>query len=105
MLCVFLFASEPILLSKQEQNLAKGLQDIKQRQMASFLTSIEKGLNQTLQEKDIEIKNKELVERIKQLVAEDKNWHYRAKYNELVVNVLKNRQFRRALTKQGRIWR
>ncbi|XP_058194305.1 E3 ubiquitin-protein ligase BOI [Rhododendron vialii] len=79
----------------QEQNLAKGLQDIKQRQMASFLTSIEKGVSQKLHEKDIEIeninrKNRELVERIKQVAAEAQNWHYRAKYNESVVNVLKN---------------
>jgi E3 ubiquitin-protein ligase BOI-like protein len=79
----------------QEENLSKGLQDIKHRQMASFLTSIEKGVSQKLREKDIEIeninrKNRELVERIKQVAAEAQNWHYRAKYNESVVNVLKN---------------
>ncbi|PSS26873.1 E3 ubiquitin-protein like [Actinidia chinensis var. chinensis] len=79
----------------QEENLAKGVRDIKQRHMASFLTSIEKGVSRKLCEKDVEIeninrKNRELVEKIKQVAAEAQNWHYRAKYNESVVNVLKN---------------
>ncbi|CAL5349870.1 hypothetical protein CsSME_00036923 [Camellia sinensis var. sinensis] len=79
----------------QEENLAKGVRDMKQRHMASFLTAIEKGMSQKLHEKDLEMeninrKNKELVERIKQVAIEAQNWHYRAKYNESVVNVLKN---------------
>ncbi|XP_057509749.1 E3 ubiquitin-protein ligase BOI-like [Actinidia eriantha] len=79
----------------QEENMAKGLRDIKQKHMASFLTVIEKGVSQKLREKDVEIeninqKNRELVERIKQAATEAQNWHYRAKYNESVVNVLKN---------------
>ncbi|CAH2080532.1 unnamed protein product, partial [Thlaspi arvense] len=78
-----------------EENLMKGLRDIRQRHVASFLTAIEKGITQKLREKDHEIeninhKNRELVERIKQVATEAQNWQYRAKYNESVVNVLKN---------------
>ncbi|XP_052186408.1 uncharacterized protein LOC127797492 isoform X2 [Diospyros lotus] len=79
----------------QEENLAKGIRDIKQRHMASFLTVIEKGVSRKLQEKDLEIeninqKNRELVERIKQVAVEAQNWHHRAKYNESMVSILKN---------------
>ncbi|KAL6956120.1 RING-type E3 ubiquitin transferase [Sarracenia purpurea var. burkii] len=79
----------------QQQILAKGVRDMNQRHMASFLTAVEKGINQKLHEKDLEIeninrKNRELVERIKQVAAEAQNWQYKAKYNESVVNVLKN---------------
>lgn len=68
---------------------------MKQRHMASFLSAIEKGLAKKLQEKDMEIenmnrKNRELIQRIKQMAAEAQNWHYRAKYNESVVNLLKS---------------
>jgi E3 ubiquitin-protein ligase BOI-like protein len=75
--------------------LAKGVRDMKQRHMASFLAAIEKGVGKKLREKDIEIenmnrKNRELVERIKQVAIEAQNWHYKAKYNESVVNVLKS---------------
>ncbi|KAF8109989.1 hypothetical protein N665_0088s0007 [Sinapis alba] len=81
-------------LKIQAAQMAKGVRDIKQRQIASFLNTIEKGVSLKLQEKDQEIeimnkKNKELVERIKQVTTEAQNWHYRAKYNESVVNVLK----------------
>ncbi|XP_022997618.1 BOI-related E3 ubiquitin-protein ligase 1 [Cucurbita pepo subsp. pepo] len=79
----------------QEEHLAKGIRDMKQRHMASFLSAIEKGIGKKLHEKDVEIesmnrKNRELVERIKQVATEAQNWHCRAKYNESVVNVLKN---------------
>jgi len=79
----------------QEENLVKGLRDIEQRHAASFLTAIEKGVSQKLREKDLEIesinqKNRELVERINQVATEAQNWQYTAKYNESVVNLLKN---------------
>ncbi|CAH8348742.1 unnamed protein product [Eruca vesicaria subsp. sativa] len=81
-------------LKIQAAQMAKGVRDIQQRQFASILNTIEKGVSKKLQEKDHEIdimnkKNKELVERIKQLAMEAQNWHYKAKYNESVVNVLK----------------
>lgn len=68
---------------------------MKQRHMASFLAAIEKGVGKKLREKDMELdtvnrKNKELIEQIKQVAAEAQNWHYRAKYNESVVNLLKS---------------
>lgn len=74
--------------------MLKGVKDIRQKHVASILASIGKGIDQKLREKDLEIetinrKNKELVERIKQVANEAQNWHYRAKYNESVVNMLK----------------
>lgn len=82
-------------LKVQEEHLAKGVRDMKQRHMVSFLTALDKGISKKLREKELEIenmnlKNKELVERIKQVAMEAQNWHYRAKYNESVVNALKS---------------
>lgn len=67
---------------------------MKQKHMTSLVDSIEKGC-QKIKEKDVEIenmnrKNKELAERIKQVAIEAQNWHYRAKYNDSVVNTLRN---------------
>lgn len=78
----------------QADQLAKGVRDIKQRHVTSFVTALEKDVCKKLQEKDQEIesmnkKNRELAEKIKQVGAEAQNWHYRAKYNESVVNALK----------------
>ncbi|XP_023757964.1 BOI-related E3 ubiquitin-protein ligase 1 isoform X2 [Lactuca sativa] len=78
----------------QEENMLKGMRDIRQRHMASFLAAIEKGVANKVREKEHEIqtinrKNKELVERIKHVANEAQNWHYRAKYNESMVNILK----------------
>lgn len=74
--------------------MVKGVKDIRQRHMASFLTSISKGIDKKIREKDLEIeainrKNKDLVERIKQVANEAQNWHYRAKYNESIANMLR----------------
>ncbi|XP_061353593.1 E3 ubiquitin-protein ligase BOI-like [Gastrolobium bilobum] len=79
----------------QKEQLSKGVRDLKQKHMASVLSAIEKGVSKKLREKDAEIenmnrKNRELAERIKQVSVEAQNWHYRAKYNESVVNVLRN---------------
>ncbi|KAG8366104.1 hypothetical protein BUALT_Bualt17G0041200 [Buddleja alternifolia] len=78
----------------QEQNMVKGVRDIKQRHMSSFLNTLEKGVAKRLHEKDLELntitrKNKELVESVKQVTTEAQNWCYMAKYNESLVNVLK----------------
>uniref|UniRef100_A0A1J3E6T2 E3 ubiquitin-protein ligase BOI n=1 Tax=Noccaea caerulescens TaxID=107243 RepID=A0A1J3E6T2_NOCCA len=74
--------------------LAKGVRDIKQRHVTSFVTALENDVSKKLQEKDQEIismnkKNRDLVEKIKQVAVEAQNWQYRAKYNESVVNALK----------------
>ncbi|KAK6924842.1 hypothetical protein RJ641_009168, partial [Dillenia turbinata] len=79
----------------QEQNLLKGVRELRQRHTVSFLSALEKGVGRKLREKELEIenmnrKNKELVDRIKQVAMEAQSWHYRAKCNESVVNVLKN---------------
>ncbi|KAL8208258.1 hypothetical protein R6Q57_007670 [Mikania cordata] len=78
----------------QEENMLKGMRDIRQRHMTSLLAAIEKGVENKLHEKQVEIenislKNKELVKRIKEVANEAQNWHYRAKYNESMVNILK----------------
>ncbi|GFP88026.1 probable boi-related E3 ubiquitin-protein ligase 3 [Phtheirospermum japonicum] len=78
----------------QEENMAKGVRDIRQRHMSSFLSALEKGVAKKMHEKDLELdnvtrKNKELVETMKQVTSEAQNWCYMAKYNESVVNVLK----------------
>ncbi|XP_059656139.1 E3 ubiquitin-protein ligase BOI-like [Cornus florida] len=79
----------------QEENLAKGMRDINQRHMTSFLSALEKCISKKIHEKDLEIeninrKNRELAERMKQAAVEAQNWQHRAKYNESVVEVLKN---------------
>ncbi|KAL6007045.1 hypothetical protein ACLOJK_032541 [Asimina triloba] len=79
----------------QEEQISKGVREMRQRHMASFLGAVEKGVGQKLREKELEIenmnrKNQELVERIKQVAMEAQSWHYRARYNESVVNVLKS---------------
>lgn len=79
----------------QEEILAKGVAAIRQRHMASFLNAIERGMVKKLREKDFELeninrKNQELVEKVKQIATEAQNWCNRAKYNESVVNMLKN---------------
>ncbi|KAL2347330.1 hypothetical protein Fmac_001330 [Flemingia macrophylla] len=79
----------------QKEQLSKGVRDMKQKHMAALLSSIEKGINTKLKEKEVEIenmnqKNRELAERIKQVAVEAQSWHYRAKYNESVVNVLRS---------------
>lgn len=79
----------------QQEQLAKGVRDMKQRHMASFLNTIEDGISKKLREKETELetinrKNRELMERIKQVATDAHNWHYRAKYNESMVNILKN---------------
>lgn len=79
----------------QQEQLAKGVRDMKQRHMVSFINTIEDGISKKLREKDTELeiinrKNRELMERVKQVSTEAQNWHYRAKYSESVVNILKN---------------
>lgn len=79
----------------QEEHITKEVKEMKQRHMASFLGAIEEAVGKILREKEVEIenmnrKNRELVERIKQVAVEAQSWHYRARYNESVVNVLKN---------------
>ncbi|OWM90499.1 E3 ubiquitin-protein ligase BOI-like isoform X1 [Punica granatum] len=79
----------------QEEGIVKGVRELQRRHTASLLSAIEKGVGKKLHEKDLEIenmnrKNKELEERVKQVTMEVQSWHYRAKYNESVINVLKN---------------
>lgn len=72
-----------------------GVREINQRHTVSLLNALEKGVSKKLHEKELEIenmnrKNKELGDRIKQVAMEAQSWHYRAKYNESMVNVLKS---------------
>lgn len=75
--------------------MIKGVREMKQRHTYSFLSAIEKEVGRRLHGKEMEIevmncKNKELVQKIKQVSMEVQSWHYKAKYNESVVNALKN---------------
>ncbi|KAJ6358869.1 hypothetical protein OIU76_000571 [Salix suchowensis] len=79
----------------QEENFIKGVREMGQRHTVSLLSSIEERINSKLNEKELEIqninrKNKDLVERIKQVSMEVRCWQCRTKYNESVVNVLKS---------------
>ncbi|KAI4365925.1 hypothetical protein MLD38_021863 [Melastoma candidum] len=84
-----------LYIKAQEETLAKGLRELRQKQTVALLSTIEKGVLKKLQEKDLELemmncKNRELEERIKQVTNEVQTWHYRAQYNKSVVNILKN---------------
>ncbi|CAA0826664.1 SBP (S-ribonuclease binding protein) family protein [Striga hermonthica] len=79
----------------QEENILKGGQDLYQRQMISLFNALEKAAGKKLHEKELQIdninrKNKELEDRIKQVTIEAHSWHNKAKYNESIANVLKN---------------
>ncbi|MCL7051270.1 hypothetical protein MKW94_007464 [Papaver nudicaule] len=79
----------------QEEQLSKGIRELKQRQTVSFLSALEKGVGKKLMEKEIELqnmitRNKTLVEKIKQVTTEVHSWHYKAKYSENTANVLKS---------------
>uniref|UniRef100_A0A7C9FE86 Uncharacterized protein n=1 Tax=Opuntia streptacantha TaxID=393608 RepID=A0A7C9FE86_OPUST len=79
----------------QEEATRKGITQLKHRHTISILNALEKEVSRKLHEKDIEIenfnrKNKELVEKIRQLEAESLSWHYKAKENESFINLLKS---------------
>lgn len=82
-------------MKAQEDNMMKGMRELIHRQTVSLLNSMQKEVRRRLYEKDLEIdnlnrKNRELGDRIKQITVEAQSWHYRAKYNESVVNALKS---------------
>ncbi|KAL4584927.1 hypothetical protein LXL04_009538 [Taraxacum kok-saghyz] len=79
----------------QEENMVKGIRELNQKHSVSLLNTLEKEVAKRLSEKEIEIenmnrRNMELGLKIKQVAMEAQSWHYRAKYNESVVNALKN---------------
>ncbi|GER27078.1 SBP (S-ribonuclease binding protein) family protein [Striga asiatica] len=82
-------------IKQQEENILKGGRDLNQRQMISLFNALEKVAGKKLHEKEVQIdninrKNKELEDRIKQVTIEAHSWHSKAKYNESIANVLKN---------------
>ncbi|KAI3761368.1 hypothetical protein L1987_51782 [Smallanthus sonchifolius] len=79
----------------QEENMVKGIRELNQKHTALLLNTLETEVTKKLNEKDVEIilmnrRNMELGLKIKQVSMEAQAWHYRAKYNESVVNALKN---------------
>ncbi|KAI3499433.1 hypothetical protein L1887_35233 [Cichorium endivia] len=79
----------------QEENMVKGIRELNQKHTVSLLNTLEKEVSKKLNEKEMEIdimnrRNMELGLKIKQVAMEAQSWHYRAKYNESVVNALKN---------------
>lgn len=93
LLAQVLIPEHPILC-EQEESILKGVRELSQRHTVSLINSLEKEVNKKLHDKELEIaninrKNKELGDKINQVAAEAQSWHYRAKYNESVVNALK----------------
>ncbi|KAI0524642.1 hypothetical protein KFK09_004019 [Dendrobium nobile] len=79
----------------QEEQLAKGLREMKQRHAASFINIIDQELSRKLRAKDLEIelmnrKNHELADQIRQAAAEAQTWQQRAQYNESIVHALRS---------------
>ncbi|GER32232.1 SBP (S-ribonuclease binding protein) family protein [Striga asiatica] len=82
------------LIRIQEEKMRKGVRDIRDKHMASFLAAVENEVAKKMQEKEVELervagKNKELMERVKHATWEAQKWCYMAKYNESVINVLR----------------
>ncbi|XP_078429189.1 putative BOI-related E3 ubiquitin-protein ligase 3 isoform X2 [Wolffia australiana] len=82
-------------LRVQEEQLMKGIREMKQRHAAFFVSVVEDTITRKLRQKEAEIenmnkRNRELSEKIKQVSMEAESWHYRARFNESVVSVLKN---------------
>lgn len=78
----------------QEEQFAQALKEMKQRHMISIINAIEERLGGLMRDKDAEIgsahmRNKQLLDNIKQLAVEAQAWHNRAKYNEAMVNTLR----------------
>ncbi|KAJ6795761.1 putative BOI-related E3 ubiquitin-protein ligase 3 isoform X1 [Iris pallida] len=89
----------------QEEQFAKGVKEMKQRHITSFLSAVDKGVSRKLREKELEIenmnrKNRDLADRIKQAASEAQTWQYRARHNESVVHALQN-NLKQALAAQG----
>ncbi|XP_076928322.1 BOI-related E3 ubiquitin-protein ligase 1-like [Bidens hawaiensis] len=79
----------------QEENMMKGVRELNQKHTALLINRLETEVRNKLNEKDVEIvtmnrRNMELELKIKQVSMEAQAWHYRAKYNESLVNALKN---------------
>ncbi|KAI7734486.1 hypothetical protein M8C21_030294 [Ambrosia artemisiifolia] len=79
----------------QEENMMKGIRELNQKHTALLLNTLETEVRKKLNEKDVEIvimnrRNMELEMKLKQVSMEAQAWHHRAKYNESVVNALKN---------------
>lgn len=79
----------------QEENIKKGITELKNRHTVSLLNALEKEVCHRIHEKDVKIetlsqKNKELMEKIREMALEAQSWHLRAKQNESLVNVLQS---------------
>ncbi|KZV43375.1 hypothetical protein F511_21967 [Dorcoceras hygrometricum] len=79
----------------QEETVLKGLKELNQTHIVRLINALQKEVNRKLHEKELEIeninrKNQELGDKIKQVSMEAQSWHHRAKYNESVVNVLQS---------------
>lgn len=75
--------------------MIKEMREVGHRHTVALLSAIEAGIGRKLHEKELELqnmnrKNNELAERIKQISTEVHSWQCRAKYNESLVNALKS---------------
>eukprot|EP00252_Welwitschia_mirabilis_P007540 TRINITY_DN18992_c0_g1_i2.p1 TRINITY_DN18992_c0_g1~~TRINITY_DN18992_c0_g1_i2.p1 ORF type:complete len:344 (+),score=71.67 TRINITY_DN18992_c0_g1_i2:353-1384(+) len=81
-------------LRAQGEQFIHALGEKAQQLQMNMLTSFEQGALKKLRDKDLEVeninrKNTELEEKMKQLSLEAHAWQYRAKYSESVINALK----------------
>ncbi|KAK8928495.1 hypothetical protein KSP39_PZI017202 [Platanthera zijinensis] len=82
-------------LRMQEEQLLRGVREMNQRHVASFMNMIDRELSRKLRDKDLEMelmarKNRELADQIRQAAAEAHTWQQRAQYNESVVHALRS---------------
>jgi E3 ubiquitin-protein ligase BOI-like protein len=77
------------------EQLSKRVKEMKQKQMVSFLASLDRGVGKKLREKELEVeavnrKSQELNEQIRQVSMQVQSWQSAALYNEAVASSLKS---------------
>ncbi|XP_074316251.1 E3 ubiquitin-protein ligase BOI-like [Silene latifolia] len=78
----------------QSENIRKGIGELNHRHTTSLLHALKKDIIFRIREKDAEIenlnhKNKELIDKLRQLEVAAQSWQYKAQQNEFLVNALR----------------
>ncbi|XP_037445413.1 BOI-related E3 ubiquitin-protein ligase 1-like isoform X2 [Triticum dicoccoides] len=81
-------------LRSQVEQLSRRVKEMKQRQMVSLVSTLERGVGKKLREKELEVeamnkKSQELNEQIRQVAIQVQSWQSAALYNESVASTLK----------------
>ncbi|KQJ93125.1 E3 ubiquitin-protein ligase BOI [Brachypodium distachyon] len=93
----------------QVEQLCKHVREMKQKQMVSFVASVERRFGKRLREKELELetmnkKSKELNEQIRQVAMEVQSWQSAALYNQSVASSLKT-QLMQVVAEQANLTR